>query len=93
MNKKEIVGIGERRSGVSKTGKQYDFTPLYCIYEDAKVKGRVAEEIMFSHGGEVSLPNIQVGDVINVFYDKRGFIQHIEVVTKSSSSDKGLPKL
>ena len=96
MNTREVLGIGERRSGTSsKTGKQYDFTALYVKYELKNVQGHAVEEIMFSHGGDVVLPKISVGDTINVVYDKRGFIQQVDVVQKSNNAnDKGgLPKV
>ena len=39
----EIVGIGKRKSGVSrKNNKPYDFTPVSLLYEVPGVTGRVA---------------------------------------------------
>ena len=100
MNIKEVVGIGERRKGRSKkSGDDYDFTAIYCIYEDTRVKGHIAEEIMFSHLSGIEFADIAVGDKIKVFYDKRGYIQHMEKVEKQSQSNnandsKGsLPKI
>ena len=91
-NLKEVVGVGERRQGYGKTGKPFDFTPVYCTHELKGVKGVAAEEIMFSHVGEISFPNVSVGDRIEVVYDKRGFIQHVEVVSKTNNKEP-LPKV
>ena len=93
MNTREIIGIGERRSGVGKTGKAYDFTALYCTHEAKGVKGHAVEEIMFSHLGDVEFPKVSVGDKINVSYDKRGYIQQVDVVSKSNDSKGGMPKI
>lgn len=38
----KIVGVGDRRQGVSKTGKQYDFTPISFCYEQPWVRGYAA---------------------------------------------------
>lgn len=34
-----IVGVGDRRQGTSKTGKPYDFTPISFTYEDRFMSG------------------------------------------------------
>jgi len=89
-----IVGIGERRTGTaSRTGRPYDFTAIYCNYPADKVKGVVAEEIMFSHLSGLTLPDIAVGDTISVSYDKRGFLQGLTIAEKSGGKGGGLPKL
>lgn len=40
--KAKIVGICERRSGVSKKGRNYDFTPFHFIYPDKNTDGFAA---------------------------------------------------
>lgn len=37
-----IVGIGQRRSGTSKTGRPYDFTPIAITYDDPYITGQSA---------------------------------------------------
>ena len=90
----QVVGIGERRTGTaSRTGKPYDFTAIYCTHPAENVKGVVAEEIMFSHTSGLTLPDIAIGDMINVSYDKRGFLQGLTIAEKSSGKGGGLPNL
>lgn len=38
-----IVGIGDRKSGVSKAGRAYAFTPVHYTRKDQRVSGLVAE--------------------------------------------------
>ena len=35
----KIVGVGQRRTGISKTGKNYDFTPVSFCYTDSRITG------------------------------------------------------
>jgi len=89
----QIVGIAERRSGTAaRSGKPYDFTAIYCTYPAENVKGVVAEEIMFSHTSGLTLPDVAVGDTINVSYDKRGFLQGLTIAEKGGKGG-GMPKL
>lgn len=38
----KVVGIGERKSGTSKKGRNYDFPPFHLIYQDKKTDGFTA---------------------------------------------------
>ena len=38
----KIVGVGDRRQGMSKTGKPYDFTPVHFCYEQPWIRGFAA---------------------------------------------------
>lgn len=40
-----IVGVGNRRAGVSKAGKKYDFTPISFEFEDLEMTGFRAETV------------------------------------------------
>jgi len=81
--KAEILGIGQRRSGTSKSsGKPYDFTTIYCAYSASDVVGEKVEEIIFSHLSGIAFPDIHVGDIIHVSYDRRGFLEEIDIVEK-----------
>lgn len=45
----EIVGCGERRTGVSqKTGKPYDFVQVHFLYQDKHTEGLAAANCMIS---------------------------------------------
>lgn len=35
----KVAGIGERKSGVSKKGRAYDFTPFHLVYPDRNTDG------------------------------------------------------
>jgi hypothetical protein len=80
-----VVGIGERLSGKSaKNGNQYDFTPIYCFCVSPNVVGHKTEEVSFSHLSKLTFPSqLAVGDIINVEYDKRGFMVGITILEKS----------
>lgn len=39
--KVKIIGIGKRRQGVSKNGREYDFTPVAFAYEEPGFEGHV----------------------------------------------------
>ena len=82
--KAEILGIGQRRSGTSKTsGKPYDFTTIYCAYSASDVVGEKTEEITFSHLSGMAFPDVHVGDTIHISYDKRGFLEEFDVIGKA----------
>jgi uncharacterized protein YuzE len=79
-----VVGIGQRLSGTSKSnGKPYDFTSLYCLCTSPDVTGEKAEDVSFSHLSNLTFPNIGIGDIINVDYDKRGYMVGIDVLEKA----------
>lgn len=82
--KMTIVGKGQRRSGKSsKSGKEYDFTAIYCIRAANGVEGHLAEEISFNHRSSLVFPDVHVGDVVNVSYDKNGFLEDFSVIEKA----------
>lgn len=44
-----VVGVGTRRSGVSKSGNAYDFVPVHITYDPApgdKINGKAAAEVL-----------------------------------------------
>lgn len=78
--KVQVIGIGQRRSGTSKTsGKQYDGTTIYCIGEANDVVGQKTEEVYFNHLSNITFPEIHVGDIIHVGYNRNGFMEEIRV--------------
>lgn len=85
--KVKVIGIGQRRTGTSKTsGKPYDISSFYCAYSTTEVLGEKTEEITFNHFSDIVFPDIQIGDTINVSYDKRGFLEEITIIEKASKA-------
>lgn len=78
----EVMGK-ERFSGTSKkTGKEYDFIRLYCLVGD-QIKtcaGHRTESIDVWSSSGVDLDNIGVGSKISVFYNRRGYVDMIDVL-------------
>lgn len=58
--KAKVVGIGARKSGTSKKGRAYDFTPFHLIYEDKKTEGFAAAVTNMDQSilDEISMPRI-----------------------------------
>ena len=83
----QVAGIGQRRSGTSsKSNRPYDMTALHCLGKAPDVVGNTAEEIIFNHLSGLTFPaDISVGSVIDVSYDRRGFMVDIALVEKSTS--------
>lgn len=78
----EVVGK-ERFTGSSrKTGKAYDFTRLYCqLGEPVKTCiGNRTESIDIWATANVDLDAIGVGSRIQVFYNKRGYVDTVDVI-------------
>jgi len=79
----EITGIGQRRSGVSKAGKDYDGKSVYGLTAARDVEGKKAEEIYFNFQSGFAYPDVKIGDTIDVRYDKNGYITDITIAKKS----------
>lgn len=81
--KSEVVGIGMRRSGTAKkTGKPYDGTSIYVLTAVNDVEGQKAEEVYFNHLSSVNFPEVHIGDIIDVEYNRQGFLDGVSVVKK-----------
>lgn len=65
--KAKVVGIGERKSGVSKKGKKYDFTPFHLIYEDKDTEGFAAASPLVDQSILDAIPMPKVNDEIEIF--------------------------
>ena len=63
----KVVGIGERKSGTSKKGRNYDFTPFHLIYPDKNTNGFAAAcaNVDQSILDAIPLPNIN--DEVEIF--------------------------
>lgn len=79
--KATVAGIEVRRSGISKnTGKEYDGQTIYVLTPDKEVQGSKTEEIYFNYKSRNTYPEVNIGDEINVEYDKKGYIREITKV-------------
>jgi len=68
MRKKaKVVGIGARRSGTSKKGNAYDFTPFHLIYPDKNTEGFAACSANVDQSILDAIPMPKVNDEIEIF--------------------------
>lgn len=65
--KAKIVGIGERKSGVSKKGNKYDFTPFHLVYPDKNTEGFAASCANVDQSILDGIPMPKVNDDVEVF--------------------------
>lgn len=74
-----IVGVGQRRAGVSKAGKNYDFTPIAFEFEDIEMSGVKAETI---NAGADALGEYvpRVGDVVDVVFHYSNYRPYLDAV-------------
>ena len=63
----KIVGIGERKSGTSKKGNKYDFTPFHLVYPDKNTEGFAASCANVDQSILDPIPMPKVGDEITIF--------------------------
>ena len=66
--KAKVVGIGARKSGTSKKGRPYDFTPFHLIYEDKNTEGFAAAVSNVDQSILDAIPMPKVNDEIEIFY-------------------------
>ena len=66
-NKDKVVGIGERRTGVSKKGRAYDFTPFHLVYEDKNTEGFAVAVSNVDQSILDAIPMPHVNDDIEIF--------------------------
>ena len=64
----KVVGIGERKSGTSKKGNAYDFTPFHLVYSDKNVEGVAATSTNVDQSILDCIPMPKVNDEIEIFY-------------------------
>ena len=63
----KVVGIGERKSGTSKKGRNYDFTPFHLIYADKNTEGYAAASTTVDQSILEAIPMPKVNDEIEIF--------------------------
>ena len=63
----KVVGIGERKSGTSKKGRAYDFTPFHLVYPDKNTEGLACASTNVDQSilDAISMP--KVNDEIEIF--------------------------
>ena len=67
--KAKIVGIGNRRSGIStKNNKAYDFTPISFVYEDSGVNGFAANTANVDQSVLAAVPGLNVNDEVDIIF-------------------------
>lgn len=66
--KAKVVGIGERKSGISKKGRNYDFTPFHLIYVDKNTEGFAACSTNVDQSILDAIPLPKVNDEIEIFF-------------------------
>ena len=65
----KIVGIGERKAGVStKNGKPYDFLPISFVYPDKFTKGLRAATANVSGEMVDAVGGVKLDDQRDIFY-------------------------
>lgn len=73
----KVVGIGERRKGVStKTGKPYDFVKVACVYDDGFMAGQNAFNCSID-GDEFESSNMSIGGEYEAVIGYRNFHPYI----------------
>ena len=65
--KAKIVGMGERKSGTSKKGRAYDFTPFHLVYEDKNTEGFAVAIANVDQSILDPIPLPKVGDEAVIF--------------------------
>lgn len=63
----KVVGIGERKSGVSKKGRAYDFTPFHLVYPDRNTDGYAVACANVDQSILDAIPMPKINDELGVF--------------------------
>lgn len=71
-----IVGTGERKAGMGKTGKPYDFVPVAFTFEDKRMEG-VNAACCNVPGGEFEQYGIRPGSVVEALVLYRNYQPYI----------------
>lgn len=79
--KVKVVGIQNVDYTSRKTGKPVKGTALHVIFKDAEVAGEAVDSIFVSDALEIgSISQIQPGMVVDVEYNRRGFVSDVAIV-------------
>lgn len=74
----KVIGMEKKKITSKKDGTVYDVGNIYCTYEAPGVTGVKVEDV-FAFVEQIP-PELRLGDEIQVFYNRRGRIEKIEVV-------------
>lgn len=76
VKKMELIGL--QNVEYEKDGKRIVGTRLFFTYEDDRVNGIACESVYVS--GSVDLPELKIGDVCEILYNKYGRVSGIRIV-------------
>lgn len=65
--KAKVVGIGERKSGTSKKGRKYDFTPFHLVYPDKNTEGYAVANTNVDQSILDAIPLPKINDEVEIF--------------------------
>lgn len=65
--KAKVVGIGERKSGTSKKGRKYDFTPFHLVYPDKNTEGYAVANANVDQSILDAIPMPKINDEVEIF--------------------------
>lgn len=68
----QIIGCGERKTGVGKNGKPYDFVNVHFTYENEYIEGKASGSFMCP-GDKFEQYGLHVGSSVNVLLFFRNF--------------------
>lgn len=75
----EVIGVGQRKAGLSKKGSKYDFTEFSIAYEVDGVVGRKAETVAIDAailGDRVIAP----GEVLDMVMHQANFKTYVDAI-------------
>lgn len=78
----KIVGIGKRRSGTSKAGRDYDFVPVSILFqdpEDHEFKGERAETLNVTFR-QFNDSDMALGDTLDVVMHWQNYALQLDAV-------------
>ena len=75
----QVMGVGSRKTGLSKKGQKYDFTEVSISYPDEKFKGFKAETVNFD-AAIVGERVIAPGDILDVVMHQANFKTYIDAI-------------
>lgn len=75
----EVIGVGQRKKGLSKKGNKYDFTEVSIAYETDGIVGRKAETVAIDAvtlGDRVVAP----GEVLDIVMHQANFKTYVDAI-------------
>ena len=69
----KVVGLGNRKAGVSKKGRAFDFVPVAFVMHDQQFQGFSAHTCNVAGSDIESVGGLKVNDEIDAFYHFENF--------------------